>query len=52
FTAGPGSTTLPLKVYSMIKSGVSPVINALSAVLVLISMVLVTLSMWLQREKQ
>lgn len=52
FTGGPGSTTLPLKVYSMIKSGVSPVINALSAVLVLISMVLVTLSMWLQREKQ
>lgn len=51
FTGGPGSTTLPLKVYSMIKSGVSPVINALSAVLVLISMVLVALSLWLQRER-
>ena len=51
FTAGPGSTTLPLKVYSMVKSGVSPEINALSAVLVLISMVLITFSLRLQRSK-
>jgi spermidine/putrescine transport system permease protein len=50
FTGGPGSTTLPLKVYSMIKSGVSPVINALSAVLVLISMALIGLSMVFQRK--
>jgi len=50
FTAGPGSTTLPLRVYSMVKSGVSPVINALSAVLVLISMTLIGLSLLLQRR--
>jgi len=50
FTAGPGSTTLPLKVYSMVKSGVSPEINALSAILVLISMGLVALSLLLQRR--
>ncbi|MGH7233644.1 MAG: ABC transporter permease [Nitrospiraceae bacterium] len=50
FTGGPGSTTLPLKVYSMIKSGVSPVINALSAVLVLVSMALIGLSMAFQRR--
>jgi spermidine/putrescine transport system permease protein len=50
FTAGPGSTTLPLKVYSMVKTGVSPVINALSAVLVLISMALIALSLVLQRK--
>jgi len=49
FTAGPGSTTLPLKVYSMIKSGVSPEINALSAILVLVSMGLVGLSLAVQR---
>jgi spermidine/putrescine transport system permease protein len=48
FTAGPGSTTLPLKVYSMIKSGVSPEINALSALLVLVSMGLVGLSLAIQ----
>ncbi len=50
FTAGPGSTTLPLKVYSMVKSGVSPEINALSALLVVISMGLVVLSLRLQRN--
>ena len=32
--SGPGSTTLPLYVYSMIRFGVSPVINALSFVLI------------------
>jgi spermidine/putrescine transport system permease protein len=50
FTAGPGSTTLPLRVYSMVKSVVSPVINALSTVLVLISMALIGASLALQRR--
>jgi spermidine/putrescine transport system permease protein len=50
FTGGPGSTTLPLKVYSMIKSGVSPEINALSAVLVVVSMALVAVAATLQRR--
>jgi spermidine/putrescine transport system permease protein len=50
FTGGPGSTTLPLKVYSMIKSGVSPEINALSTVLVILSMALVALAAVLQRR--
>ncbi|SSC12995.1 polyamine transporter subunit; membrane component of ABC superfamily [Mesotoga infera] len=35
FVAGPGSTTLPLKIFSMIKFGVSPVINALSTLLLI-----------------
>lgn len=34
FVAGPGSTTLPLYVYSAIRFGVSPVINALSVVMI------------------
>lgn len=50
FVAGPGSTTLPLRVYSMIKSGLSPEINALSSLLVLSSMGLVGLSLVLQRR--
>jgi spermidine/putrescine transport system permease protein len=50
FTGGPGSTTLPLKVYSMIKSGVSPEINALSAVLAVASMALVGAAAALQRR--
>jgi spermidine/putrescine transport system permease protein len=34
FVAGPGSTTLPLYIYSAIRIGVSPVINALSVVMI------------------
>lgn len=49
FVAGPGSTTLPLKVFSMIKTGITPEINALSAVLVIVSMVCVGLS-WVLQE--
>jgi ABC-type spermidine/putrescine transport system permease subunit II len=37
-------------VYSMLKSGVTPVINALSTVLVLISMVGIGLALLLQRD--
>lgn len=34
FTAGVGSTTLPLRIYSMVKFGVSPEINALSTLMI------------------
>lgn len=48
FTAGPGSTTLPLRIYSMVKLGVTPEINALSAAMILVSIVLVFLSFFFQ----
>jgi spermidine/putrescine transport system permease protein len=35
FTAGPGSTTLPLQVYSMVRFMVTPEVNALSTIWVL-----------------
>ncbi|MGF1473738.1 MAG: ABC transporter permease [Rubrobacteraceae bacterium] len=41
FVAGVGSSTLPLKIYSMIKFGVSPVINALSTVILVATMILI-----------
>jgi spermidine/putrescine transport system permease protein len=41
FVAGVGSSTLPLKIYSMIKFGVSPVINALSTVVLVATLVLI-----------
>lgn len=34
FTAGPSSTTLPIKIWSSIRLGVSPEINALSTILI------------------
>ncbi len=37
FTSGPGSTTLPILIYSSVKRGVTPEINALSTLLLLAS---------------
>ncbi len=34
FTTGPGATTLPMKIYSMVRLGVTPEINAVSTILV------------------
>lgn len=50
FTAGVGSTTLPLRIYSMVKLGVTPEINAISTLLLAASMTLVMLSLFLQRK--
>ena len=36
FTAGPSSTTLPIKIYSSVRLGVSPEINALSTIIIAI----------------
>lgn len=36
FTSGPGTTTLPLKIYSSMRLGVNPKINALASIIVLI----------------
>jgi spermidine/putrescine transport system permease protein len=41
FVAGVGSSTLPLEIYSMVKFGPSPVINALSTVVLVATMVLI-----------
>ncbi|MCB0075626.1 MAG: spermidine/putrescine ABC transporter permease PotC, partial [Caldilineaceae bacterium] len=49
-TSGPGSTTLPLRIYSMVKTGVTPEINALSTLMLLASMVLVLTSLAIQRR--
>ncbi|MBI1860843.1 MAG: ABC transporter permease [Deltaproteobacteria bacterium] len=41
FTSGAGLTTLPLKIYSMMRIGISPELNALSFVMICISFSLV-----------
>lgn len=48
FVAGVGSTTLPLKIYSMVRLGVSPKINALSAFIVLFSVIFIIIADRLQ----
>lgn len=44
FTAGVGSDTLPMKIYSMIKFGISPKVNALSTLILLATIVAVLLA--------
>ena len=39
FTSGPNSVTLPVKIYSMVRFGISPEINAISTLLILIIIV-------------
>jgi len=43
FLSGVGSTTLPLKIYSSLKTGLTPSINALGALLIMLTLVIVLL---------
>lgn len=53
FVSGAGATTLPLKIYSSVRYGVSPQINALCAVMLAAIFALVALSqLILSRKKQ
>ena len=50
FVAGPGATTLPVYVFGLVRRGVTPLINAVSAVMLMASMVLIGVSLFLQRS--
>ncbi len=49
FVAGVGATTLPLQIYSMLKVGVTPEVNAVSTLLLAVTVVLIVVAQWLQR---
>ncbi|ATD27364.1 spermidine/putrescine ABC transporter permease PotC [Vibrio cholerae] len=51
FVTGPTYEILPLKIYSMVKVGISPEVNALATVMLVVSLVLVVVSQLLAREK-
>jgi spermidine/putrescine transport system permease protein len=51
FVTGPSYEILPLKIYSMVKVGVSPEVNALATILLLLSLVLVIASQWVMRDR-
>lgn len=52
FTAGVGTTTLPLFVYGLLKQRVPPEINAVSSLMILASILLVAGSLLLQRRSE
>ena len=49
FVSGAGSTTLPVYVFGLVRRGVTPLINAVSTVMLVASMVLVGISLGFQR---
>ena len=51
FTAGPGSHTLPLQIYSIIKTGITPDVNALSTLILLVTIIVLTLAAIIQSKK-
>jgi spermidine/putrescine transport system permease protein len=50
FTAGPGSTTLPLRVFSMVRFAVTPEVNALSTLWVMTVFVILLIGQIAQRR--
>ena len=50
FTAGTGATTLPMEIFSRIRTGVKPDINALSVMLIVGSGVLAFIAEWLRYQ--
>jgi spermidine/putrescine transport system permease protein len=52
FTSGPETLTFPVKVYSMVRFGATPEVNAASTVLIVVTVVLTVIAMRLQRPEQ
>ena len=48
FTSGPGSTTFPVKIYSMVRQSVTPEVNAASTVLIVLTLSVTIIAMWIQ----
>lgn len=52
FVAGPGQGTLPIYIWSSLRRGITPEINAISSVLLAVSILLVTLSFLIGRRRK
>lgn len=53
FVSGPGSSTLPLVIFSKVRLGVSPDINALATILVtIVTIGIVTAGLYMQRQER
>jgi spermidine/putrescine transport system permease protein len=52
FTSGPETVTFPVKIYSMVKTGVKFEVNAASTILILITVVATVIAMKFQAPEQ
>ena len=51
FTSGPETPTFPVKVYSMVRFGATPEVNAASTILIVVTVLLTVIAMRLQRPE-
>ena len=51
FNSGPSSITFPIRIYSMIRFGVTPEINAIAAFVLAFSLLVVGGSLWLSSRR-
>ena len=51
FTSGPGSTTLPINVYGLLRRIVTPEVNALSTIWIFGVLVLVFIYQWVEHRE-
>jgi putrescine transport system permease protein len=51
FVTGPGATTLPMVIFSSVRLGLSPQVNALAAILVIVVACLAVLAAWVNRQR-
>lgn len=52
FTSGPGSSTLPMLIYSKVKLGVTPEMNALATIVIGVVAVFVAIAAWMLRQRE
>ena len=52
FTTGPGSTTLPIRIYSEVRMGVKPEINAISTIMIAIGAIGVIAAAWISKRSE
>lgn len=52
FVSGPGATTLPMVVFSSVRLGISPKINALATLIILVVSMLAFVGWWLMRRAE
>lgn len=51
FVAGAGATTLPVYIFGMIRMGITPEVNAISAMMLGVSVLFVAVSYWLGKKR-
>ena len=50
FTSGPGANTLPMRIYSEVKLGVKPEINAICTIMIAVVAVAIFAAAWISRR--